>query len=232
MESILSAHELIKNYGATTALNNITINLPRGKIIGLLGPNSSGKTTFLKLFAGLLTPTSGTISIAGLPVGTETKSIVSYLPERTYLPGRMYVEEAVEYFSDFYSDFDCTRALNMLDTLQVPINSKMQTLSKGTKEKVQLILVMSRRAQLYLLDEPIGGVDPATRDYILHTIVKNFDVESSLIIATHLIWDIEQILDEYMFLQYGVITHYNNVQQTRETTGKSIDQLFREVFRW
>ena len=231
MEAFLTCEHLSKQYGYTYALSDVNISLPRGRIIGLLGPNGSGKTTMLKLMAGLLVPTSGTIRIAGMPVGRETKAIVSYLPERTYLSMRMRVSECLDYFADFYADFDRQRAEQMLSSLHVPLNARMRTLSKGTKEKVQLVLVMARRASLYLLDEPIGGVDPATRDFILSTIVGNFHEDATVLISTHLIYDVEKVLDEALFLQNGQVVLYNSVDNIRQEQGKSIDELFREVFR-
>ena len=228
---ILECRNLSKSYGqGDLALNNFSIALPKGKVIGLLGPNGSGKTTLIKLAAGLLTPTSGELFIAGMPVGVETKRIVSYLPERTYFDPGMRVEETIRYFEDFYEDFDADKARAMLEDLGVPMSKKMKALSKGTKEKVQLVLVMSRDAQLYLLDEPIGGVDPATRDYILNTIVSNYNQTSTVIISTHLISDVEKVLDEFMFIHNGALVMYNSADNVREELGKGIDELFREVF--
>lgn len=231
MEAILTCEHLCKQYGATRALSDVSIGLPRGRIIGLLGPNGSGKTTLLKLLAGLLVPTSGSVRVAGLPVGRETKALVSFLPERTYLSLGMRVTECLDYFCDFYADFDRARAEQMLASLQVPLDARMRTLSKGTREKVQLVLVMARRAALYLLDEPIGGVDPAARDFILSTIVSNFHEDATVLISTHLIYDVEKVLDEVVFLQNGQIVLYNSVDNVRQEQGKSIDELFREVFR-
>lgn len=231
MEAILTCEHLCKQYGATRALSDVSIGLPRGRIIGLLGPNGSGKTTLLKLLAGLLVPTSGSVRVAGLPVGRETKALVSFLPERTYLSLGMRVTECLDYFCDFYADFDRARAEQMLASLQVPLDARMRTLSKGTREKVQLVLVMARRAALYLLDEPIGGVDPAARDFILSTIVNNFHEDATVLISTHLIYDVEKVLDEVVFLQNGQIVLYNSVDNVRQEQGKSIDELFREVFR-
>jgi len=231
MEAILEARGLTKRYGATLALNNVDITLPKGKIVGLLGPNGSGKTTLLKIAAGLLTPTNGVILADNRPIGEATKSVVSFLPERTYLPDWMTVTDCLDYFTDFYEDFDGKRAEDMLGRLAVPANKKMRTLSKGTREKMQLVLVMSRRAKLYLLDEPIGGVDPATRDYILNTIIGNYDNEATILISTHLIADVEKVLDEFLFLKEGVITMHDTTDNVRETQGKSLDELFREVFR-
>lgn len=231
METILEARGLTKRYGATLALNNVDITLPKGKIVGLLGPNGSGKTTLLKIASGLLTPTSGIILADNRPIGEATKSIISFLPERTYLPDWMTVTDCLDYFVDFYKDFDVKRAEDMLGRLAVPANKRMRTLSKGTREKMQLVLVMSRRAKLYLLDEPIGGVDPATRDYILNTIIGNYDNEATILISTHLIADVEKVLDEFLFLKDGVITMHDTTDNIRETQGKSLDELFREVFR-
>ncbi len=230
-QSVLETRALSKRYGATLALNNVDLSLPKGKIIGLLGPNGSGKTTLLKIVAGLLTPTTGIVLADGQPVGEATKSLISYLPERTYLPDWMTVEDCLDYFQDFYADFDIQRAREMLSRLNVPANKRMKQLSKGTREKMQLVLVMSRRAKLFLLDEPIGGVDPATRDYILDTIIGNYDNEATILISTHLIADVEKVLDEFIFLKEGVITMHDTTDNVRETQGKSLDELFREVFR-
>lgn len=231
MNNILSCQGLSKAYGSLTALNGINLNLNNGKIIGLLGPNGSGKTTLIKLACGLLTPTSGSITIDGNPVGVESKKIVSYLPERTYLNPAMRVQDAIDFHADFYADFDSAKASDMLRTLNIDPSLRLKTLSKGTKEKVQLILVMSRKAKLYLLDEPIAGVDPAARDFILDTIIKNYNPEASVIISTHLIYDVENSLDEFIFLQNGNIVCYDSVDNAREREGKSINSLFREVFR-
>lgn len=231
MEPVLTCQNLTKQYGATTALKGLNMTIPAGKIVGLLGTNGSGKTTLIKLAAGLLTPTSGQILIDGKTPGIETKSLVSYLPERTYLYEWMTVSQILDFFCDFYADFDRNRAEQMLSALAVPTTSRLKTLSKGTKEKVQLILVMSRRAKLYLLDEPIGGVDPATRDYILGTIIQNYSPESSIIISTHLISDVEKVLDNFIFIHQGVVVNSGSTDDVRQSQGKSLDELFREVFR-
>ena len=231
METIMTCDHLSKAYGYTRALHDVNLGLPRGKIEGMLCPNGSGKTTLLKLLAGLLEPTDGSIRIAGMPVGQQTKALVSFLPERTYLSMGMRVAECLDYFCDFYADFDRPRAEQMLAALQVSPDARMRTLSKGTREKVQLVLVMARRAALYLLDEPIGGVDPAARDFILSTIVGNFHEDATVLISTHLIYDVEKVLDEVIFLQNGQIVMYNSVDNIRQEQGKSIDELFREVFR-
>jgi ABC-2 type transport system ATP-binding protein len=229
---LVEINGLTKRYGSNAALavNNISLKLPKGKIIGLLGPNGSGKTTLIKLMNGLLTPTSGEIKILGMSVGTETKSHVAYLPDRTYLSGGQKISDILDFFCDFYSDFERDRAMNMLENLGISPDSKMQTLSKGTREKVQLILVMSRRADLYILDEPIAGVDPAARDYILRTIINNYNPNATVLISTHLISDIEQVLDEVVFVRNGQIILYTSVDNIRESHGKSVDAYFREVF--
>ncbi|NLG03176.1 MAG: ABC transporter ATP-binding protein [Clostridia bacterium] len=230
METLLECKGLSKKYGATLALNNLDLTIESGKIIGLLGPNGSGKTTLIKLINGLLTPTTGSVKIRGNEPGVVTKKIVSYLPERTYLNSWMKVEELIEFFSDFYEDFRKDRAYTMLANLGIDSDAKLRTLSKGTKEKVQLILVMSREAELYVLDEPIAGVDPAARDYILNTIITNYNENASIIISTHLISDIESVLDEVIFIKNGVKTLQKSVDDIREESGKSVDALFREVF--
>lgn len=230
METVLQITDLRKFYGNQPALTDLNMQLSPGKIVGLLGTNGSGKTTLMKLCAGLLTPTSGSIAVCGVPVGAETKLLVSYLPDRTYLNNRQKITDQLDYFSDFYPDFDRSRAETMLQSLGIDPNSTFGTLSKGSREKVQLVLVMSRRARLYLLDEPIGGVDPAARDYILDTIIKNRDPESTVLISTHLIADIEPVLDEFYFLHGGRVLRSGQVEEVRQE-GKTLDQLFREVFK-
>ena len=231
MNNILICKDLTKVFGSKKALNNISLTIPRGKIVGLLGPNGSGKSTFIKLCNELLTPTSGEILISGQKLGIETKKIVSYLPERTYLNDWMKVSQLIEFFEDFYDDFNTSTAYDMLARLNINPNDKLKTMSKGTKEKVQLILVMSRDAELYLLDEPIGGVDPAARDYILNTILNNYNENATIIISTHLISDIERILDYIIFIKNGEVVLTQEVDEVREESGKSIDLLFREVFK-
>lgn len=230
-QPIIQCRNLTKTYNHKTALSDLNLDIQPGRIIGLLGPNGSGKTTLLKLINGLLTPTSGTISVGGHTPGIATKSFVSYLPERTYLAPDMRIKEVVAFFNDFYADFDSARAEAMLADLNIDPNSRLKTLSKGTREKTQLILVMSRRARLYCLDEPIAGVDPAARDYILRTIITNYDPDATILISTHLIADIEKILDDVIFIQNGKIIQNNSVEDIRESTGQSIDSLFREVFK-
>ena len=218
-------------YHSTLALDNLDMNLPQGKIVGLLGPNGSGKTTFIKLAAGLLTPTAGQITVCGEKIGTATKAMVSYLPDRPYFSRQVRVEQQLDFFQDFYADFDRTRAEEMLSALNISLSAKFKSLSKGNQEKVQLVLVMSRRAKLYLLDEPIGGVDPAARDYILHTIISNYNPEAAVIISTHLIADVEPVLDDVIFLDHGHIALHESCEEIRETRGQSVDALFREVFK-
>ena len=230
MGPIVQCVGLTKTYGGKPALNQIYLNLERGKIIGLLGPNGSGKTTLIKIMNGLLRQSAGEIFIGGTKPGIETKYKISYLPERTYLHSGMKVLEMVQYFQDFYPDFRIERAFDMLHRLQIPPNERLKNLSKGTKEKVQLILVMSRDADLYVLDEPIAGVDPAARDYILRTIVSNYNRNASVLLSTHLISDVESILDEVVFIKYGNIILQAPAEQIRQREGKSIDRFFREVF--
>lgn len=229
--TILSTKNLTKSYGKKTALSQINLEISRGRIIGLLGPNGSGKSTFIKIAAGLLVPTAGEIIIDGQPPGVDTKAKVSYLSERTYLNDWMRVSEIIAFFEDFYADFNRIKAENMLKDLNINPDDRLKTMSKGTKEKVQLILVMSRQAELYLLDEPIGGVDPAARDYILNTIITNYKEEASVIISTHLIADVEQILDDIIFINQGQLALSSSVDEIRETHNKSVDGLFREVFK-
>lgn len=228
---VLEIKNVHKKYLSHSVLEGVGFSIPRGKIVGLLGPNGCGKTTILKLISGLLQLDEGEIRINGISPGQQTKSMISYLPERSYLNDWMKISDILNLFSDFYADFDRERADQMLTDLKISKEEKLKTMSKGTKEKVQLILVMSRRASLYLLDEPIGGVDPATREYILHTILKNFDENSSILITTHLIQDVETIFDQVLFLNQGKIVIDGEVDEIREKYGKSIDGLFREVFR-
>ncbi|WP_297429016.1 ABC transporter ATP-binding protein [Clostridium sp.] len=228
---ILECRNLFKSYAGAEALKGINLTINRGRIVGLLGPNGSGKSTLIKLANGLLTPSNGEILIAGNKPGIETKKIVSYLPERTYLNDWMKVSDIINFFQDFYDNFNPEKAYNMLAKLNINPNDKLKTMSKGTKEKVQLILVMSREADLYLLDEPIAGVDPAARDYILNTIITNYNENATIIISTHLISDIERILDDVVFISYGNVFLTKSVDEIRENEGKSVDALFREVFR-
>ena len=229
--AILTCKELCKKYGSVQALDNVDLAVEPGRVVGLLGPNGSGKTTLIKLANGLLTPTSGEILIAGEKPGPETKRIVSYLPDRQYLPAWMSVKQMMEFFADFYDDFDRDKAAEMLARLGIKADMHIREMSKGTREKAQLIMVMSRSAQLYLLDEPLGGVDPATRDYILDTIIRNYNPEAAVVISTHLIADVEQVLDDVIFIQNGQILLQSSVDSIREEQGKSVDQYFREVFK-
>ena len=229
--SLVTCKNLTKTFGSTTALANINLDIEEGHIIGLLGPNGSGKTTLIKIMNGLLTPTAGEIYVKEFPVGVASKKIISYLPDHTYLGGSMRVNEIIAFFKDFYEDFEEERAYDMLEKLNINPKQKLKTMSKGTKEKVQLILVMSRRADLYVLDEPIAGVDPAARDYILNTIITNYDEHASILISTHLIADIENILDQVIFIKNGQIVRNSSVESLREEEGKSVDALFREVFK-
>ncbi len=230
-EFVLEVKGVNKSYGKKPALNDISLKLERGKIIGLLGPNGSGKTTLIKLINGLLTPDSGQIFVDGMPIGTESHLAVSYLPDKTYLPDWMKVSDMMKMFSDFYSNFDDAKARDMLSRLNISESDRLKALSKGNKEKVQLILVMSRNAKLYLLDEPIGGVDPAARDYILNTIITTYNPDASVVISTHLISDIEKVLDEAVFINNGNIVLHETIDNIREKEGKSVDGYFREIFK-
>lgn len=230
-EYVLEIKNLNKSYGKKQALTDVNLNLERGRIVGLLGPNGSGKTTMIKLINGLLTPNSGSITVDGNKIGKDSRIAVSYLPDKTYLPDWIKVNDIIKMFTDFYENFDPAKAMDMLSKLNINGNERLKTLSKGTKEKVQLILVMSRNAKLYLLDEPIGGVDPAARDYILNTIITTYNPDASVVISTHLISDIERVLDEAIFINNGHIVLHDTVDNIREKEGKSVDGYFREVFK-
>ena len=228
--ALITCEGLVKKYGNMTALSDFSIEIPAGRIIGILGPNGSGKTTFIKSLCGVLTPEAGTIRIDGKEVGTESKKIVSYLPERPYFSSAVRVKETLDFFEGFYEDFERKTALHMLSTLQIDLKSKIGSLSKGTREKLQLVLVMSRRAKVYLLDEPMGGVDPAARDFILKTILTNYSEDASVLISTHLISDVEKVLDEVVFIKHGKLALHKPVDDIRMEETKSVDMLFREVF--
>ena len=230
-EFVLECTGVSKKYGKKEVLKNINLQLERGKIIGLLGPNGSGKTTLIKIINGLLTADAGDIKVSGEQIGIESKKIISYLPDRTYLADWMKVKDIVGMFDDFYKDFSRENAEDMLKRLNINEDDRLKTLSKGNKEKVQLILVMSRQAQLYLLDEPIGGVDPAARDYILNTIITNYNPDASVVISTHLISDVEKVLDEAIFINNGEIVLHESVDDIREKYSTSVDGYFREVFK-
>ena len=229
---ILKCNGLSKSYDFTNALNNVNLSVKSGKIVGLLGPNGSGKTTFIKLLNGLLKPTQGEILIDGKNPGTETKKIVAYLPDKNYLDNTKTVKAILRLFADFYEDFDLERAVKMLKDLDIDSSKRFKLLSKGTKEKVQLILVMCRKAKLYLLDEPIAGVDPAARDYILNTIIKNYNKEAAVIISTHLIADVEPILDEAIFISKGDILLHQEIETIKKERNMTVDNYFREVFKY
>lgn len=231
MSNIFECRQLVKKYGKLTALSGLNLEIEPGKIVGLLGPNGSGKTTLIKLIAGLLRPTSGELFVNKNEIGMETKEIVSYLPERNYIPKYLKVRQIIDYFDDFYKDFNREKAERMIKSLSIDPDKKIKALSKGNLEKVQLILVMSREAKLYLLDEPIAGVDPAARDYILNTIITNYNPDASIIISTHLISDIENILDDVIMIKTGALVMAGNADDIREQYQKSIDELFREVFK-
>lgn len=232
MSEFIKITSLTKKYNTTLALNNLDLLIEPGKIVGILGPNGSGKTTLIKLINGLLTPTEGSILINGIAPGVETKKIVSYLPDNNFLPSWMTTEQIINLFCDFYEDFRPALAYQMLDKLGIHKNMKLKNLSKGNKEKVCLILVMSRNAKLYVLDEPIAAVDPATRDYVISTIINNYNPEASVLISTHIISDIEPILDDVIFINKGEIVLHKTVDEIREENGMSVDALFREVFKW
>ena len=232
MSELIRCEHLTKSYGGLLALNDVDLTIESGKIVGLLGPNGSGKTTLIKLINGLLTPTSGRILVNGQRPGVESKKIVAYLPDCVFLNSWMTVEQIVDFYTDFYADFRKDLCYEMLKRLGITPGVKLKTLSKGNKEKVCLILVMSRNALLYVLDEPIAGVDPATRDYVISTIINNYNPEASVLISTHLISDIEQVLDEVVFINAGRIFLKKSVEEIRQDNGKSVDALFREVFRW
>ena len=229
--SILETKGLVKRFGAMTALDGVNLSIEPGRIVGLLGPNGSGKTTLIKLANGLLVPTAGEIWVDGQTPGKESHKVVSYLPERTSLPLWMTVQELQRFYQDFYADFQTSRSEEMLDRLEISPKQRMKQMSKGTREKVQLILTMSRQAKLYLLDEPIGGVDPAARDYILDTIIRNYNPEAAVVISTHLIADVEKVLDEVLFIDRGQILFQSSVDSIREEKGMSVDALFREVYK-
>lgn len=228
---ILECRDLYKRFGSVQALDGVSLTVEPGRVVGLLGPNGSGKTTLIKLANGLLTPTAGEILINGEAPGVNSKAIVSYLSDREYLPDWMSAKQLMDYFGDFYADFDRSRAGDMLAQLDIDPSMRIKQMSKGTREKVQLIMVMSRQAKLYLLDEPIGGVDPATRDYILDTIIRNYDPGAAVVISTHLIADVEQVLDDVIFIQNGRIVLRSPADDIRELRGMSVDRYFREVFK-
>jgi len=229
--TVLECKGLVKSYGKYPALDGISFAIEPGRIVGLLGPNGSGKTTLIKLANGLLTPSSGEIEVCGVKPGKESHAFVSYLPERTCIPLWMTVTQLLDFYQDFYADFRRDAAEEMLQRLGVRQNQRIKQMSKGTREKVQLIAVMSRAAKLYLLDEPIGGVDPATRDYILSTIITNYNPDAAVVISTHLIADVERVLDEVIFINQGQLVLQSSVDQIREEKGMSVDELFREVFK-
>lgn len=229
--NVLSCKDICKRYGKTPALSSVSLNIEAGHIVGLLGPNGSGKTTLIKIANGLLTPDSGSVSICGVHPGRESHALVSYLPERAVLPEWMNVSQILDFYADFYEDFRREAAQEMVRHLSIDEKQRIRQMSKGTREKVQLIMVMSRQAKLYLLDEPIGGVDPATRDYILSTIIGNYNPEAAVVISTHLIADVEKILDDVVFIDRGCVVLESSVDAIRETRGQSVDTLFREVFK-
>ncbi len=229
--ALLECKHLYKRFGDRQILTDINLTIPEGKIIGLLGKNGTGKSTLIKLINDLLTPSEGEIRVKGLPVGVESKKVIAYLPERTYLDKNMTVNQVIQFFEDFYENFDSEKARKLLEDLDLDATQKLNKMSKGMQEKVQLVLVMSRKADLYILDEPLGGVDPATRDYILDTILTNFNEGASVIISTHLIQDIERILDEVIFIDKGKIICHEECDALRERENGSIDEIFRRMFK-
>ena len=231
-KELVCCEALCRSFGRKKALASVDLHLGRGKIIALAAPNGAGKTTLIKILIGLLQPTSGTVLIDGQAPGVYTKSITAYMPDRPAFPDWMKVQDGIDVYHDFYSDFDITKAGEICRTLQLDSNAKIKTLSKGTKEKLQLMLVMSRKAQLYLLDEPIAGVDPAARDFILHTIVSDYNENGTVLISTHLITDVEKLLDEVVFLRDGHVVLHRAADEIRETEGKTVDELFRDMFRF
>ncbi len=231
MNDLVVCSGLTKRFGALTALDHVDLHLNSGRIVGLLGPNGSGKTTLIKLMSGLLRPTEGNISIAGYPIGPQSKAVVAYLPDKMFYANWMKAEDLIDLFADFYADFRRERAEAMCAALGIGMRASVKSMSKGTQEKLQLILVMSRDAKLYLLDEPIAGVDPAARDFILRTILTNYTPESTILLSTHLIADIEPVLDEAVFLKEGRVVRHDAVDHIREVEGKSVDEVFREIFR-
>lgn len=228
--SILKCTDLSKKYGSLEALSHVDLTLQPGRFVGLLGPNGSGKTTLMKLAAGVLMPTSGTVEVCGHPIGKESKALVSYLPDTDYLPDQS-IRRTMDLFSEFFADFDRSKAVSMLSDLKLDTKLSPKKLSKGSREKLQLVLAMSRKAKLYLLDEPIGGIDPAARDYILHTILENYAEDATVLLSTHLIGDVESVLDDAIFLKEGKIHAFRSTEELRLTEGRSVDSYFREVFR-
>ena len=231
-EQLIVARGLTKVYGVKPALDHIDLTIGSGRIVGLLGPNGSGKTTFIKLLCGLIQPALGMLQIDGAAPGVHSKSVISYLPDRMYFADWMKTCDLIDFFADFYSDFDRKKAMEMFSALSIGPNDRIKTMSKGTREKAQLALIMSRKAMLYLLDEPIAGVDPAARDFILNTILTNYNEDGTVMLSTHLIADIERVLDEAIFLQNGKVVRHDTVDNIRENEGKSVDQLFREIFAY
>jgi len=229
--AIIQTDHLSKHYGDITALDDVSISIDKGQIVGLLGPNGSGKTTLLKLLNDLIKPTSGDLTVNGMKPGIETKKIVAYLPDRNALPDYMTTNQLIRLYEDFFPDFSRSKAEDMIHDLGIDFSQQLKKMSKGTKEKLQLSLVMAREAEVYLLDEPIGGVDPATRDYILRTIISNYNENAVVVISTHLISDIESVLDDVIFLKEGKVALHKHADEIREETGESVDMLFREVFK-